>query len=95
VFEDIHRAGIRHHDPRLENLMVSSDGQVAVIDFDKAELDASESSKEREMRYVKEILDGEYPNRDDWISECTPPRLSMYGTIPQDRRWSDSRSESE
>jgi tRNA A-37 threonylcarbamoyl transferase component Bud32 len=94
VFEDIHGAGVRHHDPRLENLMVSNDGQVFVIDFDKAELDASESSKEREMRYLKAILDGKYPNRDGWYSERTPPPLSMYGDIPRDPRWSDSGSDS-
>jgi serine/threonine protein kinase len=94
VFEDIHRAGVRHHDPRLENLMVNDNGRVAVIDFDKAELDASESSKEREMLYVKEILDGDYPNRDGWPSKCTP-QPSMYGDFPRDRGSSDSRSESE
>jgi serine/threonine protein kinase len=92
VFEDIHRAGVRHHDPRLENLMVNDNGRVAVIDFDKAELHASESSKEREMVYVKDILDGEYPNRDGWPSECTP-QPSRYGDFR--RGSSDSRSESE
>jgi tRNA A-37 threonylcarbamoyl transferase component Bud32 len=94
VFEDIHRAGVRHHDPRLENLMVNGNGRVAVIDFDKAELDASESSKKREMLYVNDILDGVYQNRDGWPSECTPQR-SRYGDFRRDRGSSDSRSESE
>jgi serine/threonine protein kinase len=93
VFEDIHRAGVRHHDPRLENLMVNDDGRVTVIDFDKAEVDASESSKKREMMYVKEILDGIYPNRDGWPSERTPPRASIYKDYAGDRRSNDSDSE--
>jgi len=71
VFEDIHRAGVRHHDPRVENLMVQHDGNVAVIDFDKAELNASESSKTREIEYLKDILDGLYRSRDGWPSEQT------------------------
>jgi tRNA A-37 threonylcarbamoyl transferase component Bud32 len=71
VFEDIHRAGVRHHDPRVENLMIRDDGQVAVIDFDKAELNASESSKAREVEYLKDILDGSYPSRDSWASDRT------------------------
>jgi hypothetical protein len=52
--------------------MVNDNGRVAVIDFDKAELYASESSKKREMLYVNHILDGLYQNRDVWSSECTP-----------------------
>jgi hypothetical protein len=66
--------------------MVNDDGRVAVIDFD---IDASESSKKREMLYVKEILDGEYPNQDGWPSECTL-RPSMYGDLPRGRGWSES-----
>jgi tRNA A-37 threonylcarbamoyl transferase component Bud32 len=71
VFEDIHRAGVRHQDPRVENLMIQDDGQVAVIDFDKAELGASERSKTREIDYLKDILDGLYRSRDGWPSEQT------------------------
>jgi hypothetical protein len=74
--------------------MVNDNGRVAVIDFDKAELDASESSKEREMLYVKHILDGVYQNRDGWPSECTP-QPSRYGDFPRDRGSCGSRSESE
>ena len=36
---------------------MKGDGNVYVIDFDKAELHASEGSKAREMYYLKDILD--------------------------------------
>lgn len=91
--EDIHRAGVRHHDPRVENLMVQDDGTVAIIDFDKAELNASESSKKREIDYLNDILDGVYPSRDGWPSEQTS-RAS--DTESSDKRHhSDSGSETE
>jgi hypothetical protein len=70
--------------------MVGDDGEVVVIDFDKAELHASESSKAREMMYVKEVLDGMYPNRDGWPSE----RTETYGEFDSSRHdtWSESES---
>ena len=59
VMQNIHRAGVRHHDPRVENLMVQADGNVAIID--RVELDASQSSKTRELEYLQDILDDIYP----------------------------------
>jgi serine/threonine protein kinase len=96
VFEDIHRAGVRHHDPRLENLMVNDDGGVTVIDFDKAELDASQSSRAREMVYVKHVLDGVYPNRDSMFTERTPPPIPVHtGFSRRHRRHSEGASGSD
>ena len=94
MFEDIHRAGVRHHDPRVENLMVQDDGKVAVIDFDKAELDASESSKTREIDYLKDIMNGLYHSRDSWPTEQTS-RASDNGRLAGGYSGSESESESE
>jgi serine/threonine protein kinase len=99
VFENIHGAGVRHHDPRLENLMVNDDGRVTVIDFDKAELDASQSSRAREMTYVKDVLDGVYPNRDGIPTERTPPPIPRHTDFSRGRHrsrsWGESGSDSE
>lgn len=94
VLEAIHRAGVRHHDPRVENLMVQDDGSVAIIDFDKAELNASESSMAREMAYLNQILNGSYPSRDGWPSEQTS-RASDTESSTGQRHWSDSGSDTE
>jgi serine/threonine protein kinase len=94
VFEDIHRAGVRHHDPRVENLMIQDDGQVAVIDFDKAELDASERSKAREIEYLKDILDGEYRSRDGWPTAQTHQTSDSSGSVGGSSQ-SESGSETE
>jgi hypothetical protein len=74
--------------------MVQDDGKVAVIDFDKAELDASESSKTREIDYLKDILDGLYQSRDGWPSEQTS-RASDNGRLAGGYSGSESGSESE
>jgi hypothetical protein len=60
--------------------MVSNDGQVSVIDL---ELGASESSKEREPRYVKAVFYGRYPNQDGWyiVSEWHHPYYLCPGTF--------------
>lgn len=92
--EDIHRAGVRHHDPRVENHMVQDDGDIAIIDFDRAELDASESSKTREMGCLEDILDGLYPSRDGWPT-AQASRASDTKRFPDERDWSDSESETE
>jgi hypothetical protein len=55
----------------VENFMIQDDGEVAIIDFDLAELGASESSMKRELQYVKIILRGAYPSRDGWPTDQT------------------------
>ncbi|KAG6908551.1 hypothetical protein DXG01_004184 [Tephrocybe rancida] len=57
---EIHRAGVRHRDLRPENLMLAANDEVAIIDFDKAELNPSEGSRQREMHHLRMLLDGHY-----------------------------------
>jgi len=69
--------------------MVNDGDQAAVIDFDKAELGASKSSRACEMQYVKEVLDGVYLNWNGWPSEHMPLRAPIHSN-----HWSDLGSES-
>lgn len=73
VLTAIHAAGVRHRDIRPENLMFTDDDQVAIIDFDMAELDPSEGAKRREMRHMLKLLDGTYVPPNEYPSAATTP----------------------
>ncbi|KAG6847798.1 hypothetical protein H0H93_005933 [Arthromyces matolae] len=58
ALQSIHAQGFRHRDIRPENLLVSEDGSVKIIDFDRASLESSEDTREREMKHLMKVLDG-------------------------------------
>ncbi|KAG6888608.1 hypothetical protein C0995_007037 [Termitomyces sp. Mi166 len=60
VLKPIHAAGVRHRDLRVENLVLSEDGVPYIIDFDRAVLNASERSRNREFEHLRSLLDGYY-----------------------------------
>ncbi|KAJ6467970.1 hypothetical protein C8R47DRAFT_810437 [Mycena vitilis] len=64
ILENIHRAGVHHHDIRPENLMLTEAGEAAIIDFDRANFDPTSGRKQREMERLIAILDGAYYDSD-------------------------------
>ncbi|GLB43209.1 hypothetical protein LshimejAT787_1301100 [Lyophyllum shimeji] len=60
VLESIHDAGVRHRDIRAENLLVDDSGVVSIVDFDQAVLNASERSREAELKHLLSLLDGDF-----------------------------------
>ncbi|KAG6818446.1 hypothetical protein H0H93_004864, partial [Arthromyces matolae] len=58
ALRSIHAQGFRHRDIRPENLLVSDDGSVKIIDFDCASVESSEQTREREMNHLRKVLDG-------------------------------------
>ncbi|KAG6818919.1 hypothetical protein H0H93_000304 [Arthromyces matolae] len=58
ALQSIHDQGFRHRDIRPENLLVSEDGSVKIIDFDCTSLDSSERTREREMKHLMDVLNG-------------------------------------
>ncbi|KAG6814161.1 hypothetical protein H0H87_008746 [Tephrocybe sp. NHM501043] len=73
TLQSIHDAGVRHNDIRAENLAIMDDDHVAIIDFDKAELDRSDGANRREMGYLEQALRGHYPFWYDIPSALTTP----------------------
>jgi hypothetical protein len=61
--------------------MIQDDGEVAVIDFDRAELGASERSKKREISYLKAILGSLYLYRAGWRSAQTSRASDSSGSV--------------
>jgi tRNA A-37 threonylcarbamoyl transferase component Bud32 len=53
----IHTAGVYHGDLRYENLVVNASGEVAIIDFDRAMINARESDKKAELRVLRRLLE--------------------------------------
>ncbi|KAG6863541.1 hypothetical protein C0995_007107, partial [Termitomyces sp. Mi166 len=62
ILRSIHAADVRHNDIRAENLALTDDDRVAIIDFDRAQLDPSPGAKRREMGHLEDALNGEYPS---------------------------------
>ncbi|KAG6815131.1 hypothetical protein H0H93_010855 [Arthromyces matolae] len=62
ALQSIHDQGFRHRDIRPENLLVAEDGEVQIIDFDRASLNSSEQTQQREMEHLFRVLEG--PNKD-------------------------------
>ncbi|KAJ7236857.1 hypothetical protein B0H12DRAFT_122332 [Mycena haematopus] len=56
ILQGIHDAGVRHCDIRLDNLMVSENGEPGIIDFDRASFNAVARKKQTEMNIMKETL---------------------------------------
>ncbi|KAG6910046.1 hypothetical protein DXG01_013492 [Tephrocybe rancida] len=60
ALKSIHNAGVRHRDLRIENLTINRDGHPYIIDFDRADLEASETSRKNEYESFEGLLDGQY-----------------------------------
>ena len=60
ILQRLHNAGVRHNDIRPENLLISTEGQVSIIDLDRADFNVAESLLEQELRQLDEVLDGWY-----------------------------------
>lgn len=61
AMRSIHKAGVRHNDIRAFNLLVKDDGEVTIIDFDRATLGASRGARQRERRHLATFFeDGDY-----------------------------------
>ncbi|KDR66158.1 hypothetical protein GALMADRAFT_283987 [Galerina marginata CBS 339.88] len=63
ALNSIHRAGIRHHDIRADNLLVNSDGQVFIIDFDCADNNVYDDKIEQELICMNAVLEGRYQEK--------------------------------
>jgi len=71
ILKSIHQAGVIHGDLRYDNLMVDASDEVAIIDFDRAIINPTESAKKEEYRELRRLL-----NRivvDDSVSQETQP----------------------
>jgi serine/threonine protein kinase len=75
--QDIHQAGVRHHDIRPENFLVNDAGDVAIIDFDKAELGPTKGAKNRETVKLAQLLDGQYYGPDRYPSPRSNPESNV------------------
>ncbi|RDB15896.1 hypothetical protein Hypma_003546 [Hypsizygus marmoreus] len=67
AMKTIHGAGVRHNDVRPPNLLLDDAGKVAILDFDRADLNSSEGQKEREFGRLADLLDGAYVGQ-HWFS---------------------------
>jgi serine/threonine protein kinase len=57
IMRAIHSAGVHHGDLRYENLLINDSGEVAIIDLDRATLNASESARNEEYKNLCRLLD--------------------------------------
>jgi serine/threonine protein kinase len=57
ILQSVHEAGVCHGDLRYENLVINASGEVAIIDFDRAIIDAEEPDKKAEYRMLYCLLD--------------------------------------
>ncbi|KAG6888569.1 hypothetical protein C0995_007358 [Termitomyces sp. Mi166 len=60
TLEMIHAAGVRHRDIRGANLVVNEDGNVNIIDFDRASLKSRKRTIQLEMEHLISVLDGDH-----------------------------------
>ena len=57
TLQSIHSAGVHHGDIRYHNLLIKDSGEVTIIDFDRAQRDATESSRREEYHKLRRLLD--------------------------------------
>ncbi|KAF7298926.1 Protein kinase domain-containing protein [Mycena indigotica] len=62
ILQNVHRAGVRHHDIRAANLMINAAGEACIADFDRARLNSTEAKKEWEMDILREFMEGIHHN---------------------------------
>jgi len=55
--KNIHAAGVIHGDIRSPNLLIDKFGEVAIIDFDRAEKNESKTARKAEFKALTRILE--------------------------------------
>ncbi|KAJ7173339.1 hypothetical protein C8R46DRAFT_1082510 [Mycena filopes] len=60
ILQDIHRAGVQHHDIRPQNLMLTPSGEPIIVDFDRSTFDPSAGRKRREVERLTDLFEGSY-----------------------------------
>ena len=83
----IHKAGVCHGDLRYENLVIDGSGEVAIIDFDRAMIDAEESDKKAEYRSLRRLLETRV---DDSVRDETKSETSRGTRARKERRADES-----
>ena len=64
ALRSIHKAGVRHRDIRPQNIVINSNNQVSIIDFDCADLHPSPKKIQEEDKRMEELLNGRYVELD-------------------------------
>lgn len=93
VLGEIHKAGVRHRDLRPENMTIDNEGNVSIIDFDRADMNVGEEAQERERQHMLELFTGDF--WDDYAS-LSDDRTTKDSNVV--REWStseDSQSDDE
>ncbi|KAG6847692.1 hypothetical protein H0H93_006539, partial [Arthromyces matolae] len=65
LLEEIHRAGVCHGDIREENLTLTDEDKVAIIDFDRAKLHPSDKEMQAELVELSDHLHGDMLEEED------------------------------
>ncbi|KAF7309356.1 Protein kinase domain-containing protein [Mycena indigotica] len=58
ILTSVHRAGVRHCDIRAENLLIDTDGEAFIVDFDRGRFEPSEGKKKWEMEIMDVVTEG-------------------------------------
>jgi tRNA A-37 threonylcarbamoyl transferase component Bud32 len=74
ILELIHEARVLHGDLRFENLLVMDSGEVAIIDFDRATMNAKRSARQAEYRALSRLLDSRVDDSDQPVKRRTRDR---------------------
>jgi len=56
ILQSIHALRVHHGDLRYDNLLVDDSGEVAIIDFDRATINARQSDRKEEYRALTRLL---------------------------------------
>ena len=64
ALRSIHKAGVRHRDIRPQNIVINSNNQVSIIDFDCADLNPSPKKIQEEDKRMEDLLNGRYVELD-------------------------------
>ncbi|TFK70022.1 hypothetical protein BDN72DRAFT_839644 [Pluteus cervinus] len=68
ILEACHKASVCHRDIRPENLLINSEGEGFIIDFDRARIIRSSGDQGIEMGHFKAFLDGKPYDNERWSS---------------------------
>jgi serine/threonine protein kinase len=80
AMQTIHDAGVRHNDLSYGNLLVNDAAEVAIVDFDRADLISSKGARKRELARLARTLDGDYLPPDGFSSDPTTPTSGYRST---------------
>ena len=54
--KEIHKFDVLHGDIRRQNLLINDTGNAVIIDFDQAKISSSAKAKEKECKYLLDVL---------------------------------------